>query len=140
MQGRRLGGVTLRVKKWVDCKEPPLMRLRVCGLKLGTGPLKDIWRSGPHGQRKPVIEAFLLQLQEALCSQAHILTGDFNYPGICQESNTAGCKQFRRLLKCTEDNFLVQVLNKPARDEMLLDLVLIEGDEKSWQSDRASND
>lgn len=35
-----------------------------------------------------------------------------------------GCKQLRRLLECTEDNFLVQALDKPSRREALLDLVL----------------
>lgn len=30
-------------------------------------------------------KALLLQLQEAACSQALILTGDFNYPVICPQ-------------------------------------------------------
>ena len=35
-----------------------------------------------------------------------------------------GSKQSRRFLDCIEDNFLVQVLDKPSRGEALLDLVL----------------
>lgn len=36
----------------------------------------------------------------------------------------SGCKQSWRLLECTEENFLVQVLDKATRDEVLPDLVL----------------
>lgn len=43
---------------------------------------------------------------------------------VCWESNTAGYKESRRLLKCREATFLVQILNKPARSEVVLDLVL----------------
>lgn len=35
-----------------------------------------------------------------------------------------GCKQCRRLLKYTEDKFLIQVLGRLTRSEVLLDLVL----------------
>lgn len=35
-----------------------------------------------------------------------------------------GCKQFRGLLESIEDNFLFQVLPRPTRGEVLLDLVL----------------
>jgi len=33
------------------------------------------------------------------------------------------CKQFRRPLESIEDNFLTQILDRPTRDEVLLDLV-----------------
>ena len=36
----------------------------------------------------------------------------------------SGCKQSWRLLECIEENFLVQVLDKATRDEVLPDLVL----------------
>ena len=36
----------------------------------------------------------------------------------------ASCKQSRRLLEPTEDNSLIQILDKPTRGEGLLDLVL----------------
>lgn len=51
--------------------------------------------------------------------------GDLNQLDVCWESKRAGCKQTSRLLECTEDNFLVQVLKKAIRGEALLDLVLI---------------
>lgn len=66
---------------------------------------------------------------EALCWQAVILTGDFNYPVIFWESKVAGCKQLRRLLKWAENNFLVQVLDKLTRGEVLFNLVLVRADE-----------
>lgn len=49
---------------------------------------------------------------------------DFNYSVIFWESNTVSCKQSRRLLESTEDSFLVQVLDRLTRGEVLLDLVL----------------
>jgi len=45
----------------------------------------------PH-QGNPVDEAFLLQLQEAPCSQALILLGNRSHPDICWQSVTASCK------------------------------------------------
>ena len=37
--------------------------------------------------------------------------------------STSHCKQSRRLLESVEDNFLVQVLDRPTRGEVLLSLV-----------------
>ncbi|PKU36949.1 tbc1 domain family member 4-like [Limosa lapponica baueri] len=68
------------------------------------------------------IEAFLLQLQDALCSQALILLGDFSHPDICWESSIVSCKQSRRVLECIEDNFLSQVVDSPTRRDAILDL------------------
>lgn len=61
----------------------------------------------PPDQGEDVGEVFLLQLQETSCSQALILLGEFNHPDICWKSDPASCKQYRRLLECTEDNFLI---------------------------------
>lgn len=85
----------------------------------GGGDLLKAARSG-----EPVDEALLLQLQEALHSQALILMRDFTHLDVCWESSTADWKQSRRLLKCAKDSFLVQVLEQPIRGEALLDLVL----------------
>lgn len=71
----------------------------------------------------------LLQLQEASCSQALILMGDFNHPGICWKSNAAACKQSRRLLEHIKGTFQIQVLHKPMREDALVDLVLTSGNE-----------
>ena len=57
-------------------------------------------------QVEPTDKAFLLQLQEALGSQAFVLLGDFNHPNIYWKSSTASCRQSRRLLECMEDKFL----------------------------------
>lgn len=77
----------------------------------------------PLDQGKPVTEA-LLQLQEASNLQAFFLMGNFNHPNGCWEINTVNCKQSKRILESIEDNFLVQVLDRPTRNEALLDLVL----------------
>jgi len=59
---------------------------------------------------EPTDEAVFLQLQEALCSQSLVLLGDFNHPDICWKSSTVSCRQSRRFLEYTEDNFFSQVL------------------------------
>ena len=50
--------------------------------------------------------------------------GDLNDSDICWENNMVGCKQSVTLLESIEGNFLVQVLDKITRGEVLLDLVL----------------
>ncbi|GAB0196022.1 hypothetical protein GRJ2_002067500 [Grus japonensis] len=75
----------------------------------------------PPDQGEEVDEEFFLQLQEASCSQALILIGDFNHLDICWKSSTANCKQSRNLL-CVEDSFLVQVMESMIRGEALLNL------------------
>ena len=117
-QGRRGGGVALYVRKWVDCKE---LCLRNSHNQVESSwiKIKD-WSSKGHlvvevcyrpsGQGEPVDGAFLLQLQEVLCSQALVLMGDFNRLDIYWDSSMAGGRQSRRFLKSVEDNFLVQVL------------------------------
>ena len=53
-----------------------------------------------------------------------VLMGDFNYPDICWESNTVVHKSSIRFLECTEDCFLLQILDMPTRNNALLDLLL----------------
>jgi len=50
---------------------------------------------------------------------------DLRYLAVCWESKNASCKQSRRLLEHVEDNFLIQVLDRPTKGEALLDLLLI---------------
>ena len=54
----------------------------------------------------------MLQLQEASCYQAFILMGDFNHLDTCWENNMVSCKKSLRLLLLTDDNSLVQVLDR----------------------------
>lgn len=55
--------------------------------------------------------------------QTLILLGDFNQPD--QTSHlTVRCKQSRRLLETISNDFLVQVSDRSARGEALLDLML----------------
>jgi len=65
------------------------VRVRDGGHKgsLGVGAYympSDLW--------KPVDEAFYLQLQEKVWSQAFILLGDFNHPDICLKNSTTSCR------------------------------------------------
>lgn len=68
-----------------------------------------------------VDKAFLLPLQVALFLQALILMGNFNHPIVCWENNAMGSKKYRKFQESVEDKFLVLVLDKPTRGEVLLD-------------------
>lgn len=56
--------------------------------------------------------------------QALILLEDFDHPNIYWKSSTTSCWQFRRLLECTEDNFLSQVIGSPIREVAILYLMV----------------
>ncbi|KAK4816578.1 hypothetical protein QYF61_017968 [Mycteria americana] len=96
-QRRRGGGVALYIKKWTECEELSLNN---------------------HKQVKS------LRLQEASCSQALVLLGDFDHPNTCWKSSMVNCRQSRRLLECIEDNFLAQVIDTPSRGDAILDLMV----------------
>ena len=83
----------------------------------------------PPDQGEAVDEAFFIQMWEALCSRALVLVGDFNHLDICWKDHTASCKRSRRLMESIDDNFLVQVVDRPTRGEALLDLVLTNTEE-----------
>ncbi|KAK4824925.1 hypothetical protein QYF61_021545 [Mycteria americana] len=74
--------------------------------------------------QEEIDEAVLRQLQEASCSQALVLMGNFNHPDICWRDNTAGHMQSRRFQECIDDNFLTQVIKEPTGEVALLDLIL----------------
>ncbi|KAK4816205.1 hypothetical protein QYF61_012670 [Mycteria americana] len=95
-QGRRARGVALYVKNGIVCEELSLknshkqveslwVRIRDRGNK-GNLVVGVYYRLPNQGE--PIDKAFLLQLQEASCSQALILLEDFNYPNICWKSST----------------------------------------------------
>ena len=69
-------------------------------------------------------EALYRHIGAAPHSQALVLTGDFNHAGVCWWDNTAGHKQSKRFLDCLDDNFVLQVIEKPTRRDAMLDLVL----------------
>jgi len=78
----------------------------------------------PPDQGEPADEAFLLQLQEASRSLSLILWGDFNHPNICWKSNVVSSRQPRRFLECTEDHFIIQVIDTPTQGDAILDLMV----------------
>lgn len=67
---------------------------------------------------------FSYRIQKASCLKALILLGGFNHPDTYWKSNTANCKQSRRLLECIEDSFLTEVIENPSKGDTLLDLLL----------------
>ncbi|XP_064901183.1 uncharacterized protein LOC135577216 [Columba livia] len=55
--------------------------------------------------------------------------GDFSHPDMCWEDNTTKHTQTRRFLQIIDDNFLTQVVEKPMRRRVLLDLILTNQEE-----------
>ncbi|PKU34849.1 mitochondrial fission process protein 1 [Limosa lapponica baueri] len=136
-RGRRGGGVALYIKKWLECGELSLknshkqveslwVRIRIRGNK-GNLVVGVYYRPPDHGE--PIDEVFLLQLQEALHSQALVLLGHFNHPDICWKSSTVSCRQSRRFLECIGDNFLSQVIDSLTRGDAILDLMITKASE-----------
>ncbi|GAB0208629.1 hypothetical protein GRJ2_003328600 [Grus japonensis] len=78
----------------------------------------------PPDQGDRADEALYRQIGAASRSQALVLMGDFNHPDICWRGNAAEHKQSRKFLECTDDNFLLQVIEEPTRRGAMLDLVL----------------
>ncbi|GAB0205806.1 hypothetical protein GRJ2_003046200 [Grus japonensis] len=78
----------------------------------------------PPDQGDRADEALYRQIGAASCSQALVLMGDFNHPDICWRDNAAERKQSRKFLECVDDNFLLQVTEKPTRRGAMLDLIL----------------
>jgi len=77
----------------------------------------------PPNQEEEVDEAFYRQLKVASRSQVLVFMVDFNHPGICWKDNTARHAQSRRFLQSIDSNFVTQVVEKPMRRGVLLDLV-----------------
>ena len=130
--GRRGGEAVLHGREQLECME----------LCLGTDeePTESLWvrikeRTGkgdiimpvcyrPPDQEEQATQALYRQIGAASRSQALVLMGDFNHPGICWRDNTARHNQPRRFLECIDDNFLLQVTEQPTRRGALLDLIL----------------
>jgi len=78
---------------------------------------------------EPTDKVFFLQLQEASRSQSLVLLGDLNHPDICWKTSTVSCRQSRRFLEYTEDNFLSQVIDSPTQRDTILDLIVTSASE-----------
>ena len=108
-------------------------RLRAWGVKL-----RDWAKKGHLVFRvcyNSLIEGSLLMrpscfiCKKHLHSQNLILLGDLNCLDVCWENKAAGCKQSRRLLECTQHNFLVQTVDRLTVGEAFLYLVLTDAEE-----------
>ncbi|CAM5085999.1 unnamed protein product [Natator depressus] len=130
-QGRKGGGVALYVREQYDCSElryetvekPECLWIKFRSVCNKSDVVVGVCYRPPD-QGDEVDEAFFRQLTEATRSHALILMGDFNFPDICWESNTAVHRQSRKFLESVEDNFLAQVLGEPTRGGAFLDLLL----------------
>ena len=134
---KRGGGVVLYGKRWINCEALSMRnshdQVESLWVKFKDQSSKGNLVAGvcyrPPDQEEAVDEAFLPQLQEVLCLQALVLTGDFNHADICWDSGMAGGRQPKRFLESVEDNLLVQVIDGPIRGEALPDLVFTNAEE-----------
>ncbi|PKU32242.1 rna-directed dna polymerase from mobile element jockey- hypothetical protein [Limosa lapponica baueri] len=65
----------------------------------------------PPNQGDKGDKTLLWLLKEVLGQYYLVLMGDFNYPDICWENNTAMHKSSTRFLECTEDCLMLQMLD-----------------------------
>lgn len=84
------------------------------------GSTRGVWPGGT------CCWGLLAELQEASCSQALILIEDFSHP------DAVGCRQSRRLLECIKGKVQIQVLHRPVREDVLVDLVLTSANEQGF--------
>ena len=54
-----------------------------------------------------------------------VLVGDFNFPDVCWNYNTADREQSRRFLERVGGNFLTQPVREPTRGSNILDLLFV---------------
>lgn len=97
-QGKRGRDVFLYIKRWIECKELPLRNKYD---QTGNWRVKIRYKSNKEllvldvycrssDKEEPTNKAFLLQHQEASCSQTFILMGDFNRMDVSWENNMEG--------------------------------------------------
>ena len=55
--------------------------------------------------------------------------GDYNYPDICLETNSAKYGPSKKFLACAADEFLLQNVEKETRGLVILDLILTNRDD-----------
>ena len=128
-QGRRGRGVTLYVNDQLECTEVCLgmdeeLTFRIKGRAGTVDIVVGICYRSPNQEGVAGEALYRQQVGAASRSQALVFMGNFNHPDICWRDNTAGHKQPRRFLACIDDNFLLQVTEKPTRRGVMLDLVL----------------
>ena len=129
--GRKGGGVALYIKKDYECVEINEGGDRVesiwIGIKAKANKTEVIvgvcYR--PPTQDEEVDERLYKQLGEVSRSLPLVLVGDFNFPDICWNYNTADKEQSWRFLERVGDNFLTQLVREPTRGSNILDLLFV---------------
>ncbi|RMC19589.1 hypothetical protein DUI87_03148 [Hirundo rustica rustica] len=128
---RQGGGVALYVREQLECikfspgadESVESLWVRIKGqADMGDTVVGVYYR--PPDQEEEVDKAFYGQLEIASWSQAPVLLGVLNHPDICWKNNTVWHTQSRKFLQIIAESFLRQVVEKPMRRGVLLDLVL----------------
>ena len=79
----------------------------------------------PTTQDEEVDEKLYKHLGEVSRSLPLVLVGDFNFPDVCWNYNTADREQSRRFLERVGGNFLTQPVREPTRGSNILDLLFV---------------
>lgn len=118
---RQGGSLTLHVNDQQQCMElclgmdqvPPRGLWVWIKAKAGTS---DIIVEVCHGLPDQEVDLFLCrQVRVISCSQAQILIGTFNHPGVSWGNNTTGHEPSRTILGCADNNLLPQVIEETMR-------------------------
>lgn len=83
----------------------------------------------PPRQDDTTDELFYKEIKDKSTSTALVFMGDFNFPDINREYHTVESNRYRKFLKHTEGNFLVQVLREMNRKGALLGLWFVNREE-----------
>lgn len=129
-EGRSEGEVA-PYTKWIDCEELPLKNIQEQAeslwAKLEMGPMKDSWNT--KSIPGCLIEGRLLTRPPCFSCKRHCIhrlssLWGFQPPRYLLEKQHGELQAVQRLLESTEDNFLVQILDRLTRCEALLNLLL----------------
>ena len=78
----------------------------------------------PPSQPEEWDDAFCEQTPTQSKGRDVVLMGDFNYPDICWQSNSAKNARSNKFLTALADNFMVQKVEEATRGKTILDLVI----------------
>ncbi|KAF7252758.1 hypothetical protein EYD10_02105 [Varanus komodoensis] len=130
------GGVALYVRDTNICteiqEEEPSSPTESIWLKLKGAKNKKNLVVGiyyhPSSQKEDKDATFEKQLASISKKNDVVIMGDFNFPDICWDTNSAKHGPSKRFLTCVVDNFLQQKVEEGTRGSAILDLILTNRD------------
>ena len=78
----------------------------------------------PPNVNEEVETQLFAQMERAAEAGTVIIMGDFNYPEIYWSNGTAGTVKGQQFIMLLQDNFMVQLIEAPSRNDALLVLAI----------------